>query len=403
MLNKKIDPYNINDLRVLPEFSVCQNVVRHIIDTTINNSKIKLRSDESEIYLQWFLIEYINTTNTKFQRKIFVNMLNEYFQELKSNRIKYFMPLYNLEYEGDNLMIDDSIQIRKISKHEHQFISNIKSNVLISLAIKRIKYVFVIKIKDGDDNARCAREKAIETINKFLVIKSGDLYLGGLYGFKKKSIEYELIDFEPMNTFSHNKYIINTNLIKKIHCLLSEIGHCYPSHGKTNDYKKKYDDYFDRIIVRFNDALKNKTDSEKIVDLIFALEILLVSHSGEIKTRLSQRAGLFIGYNDEEQIKIWKHVRSLYDFRSSHVHKSKDIKIKIKDSEPITKKYAVKQLENWTRRAIFQMIILTQTPDHKDLPIDHLHQKLDQAMFDMKLNFQFRKLSKKIDYALKQF
>lgn len=396
---KKINLYDLESLCEIPEFNICENVLDHIIKKQkLKFSKI---TNNFELHLQQIIIKYFAVSNKHFQYKLIINAINEYFNEVQDDILTYFIPLYHLEFQGRHFRINSFAQIRKISKFEHDYLINIKSNLPTQMAIKQINHVLEIKIKNTTNNAYHIRLMADEILNKLLIIRSGDLRRGGLYAIKKKHVGFGLIDFEPMYIFSQNSYAITQKNIKKIRSGLSTISKCYPSHDKTRDFEQKYGDYFNRLINRFNTAVKNKSENEKIVDLIFALEILLVSQPGEIRTRLSQRAGLFIGRDDKEQIMIWQYVKSLYDFRSKYVHMSKSTQIKIKNSEPITKKSATLQLETWVRRGIYQMVVLTQSTKYANLKIDQIHKKLDLAIFDNKLNLEFRNLSKKSHLFLK--
>ena len=110
--------------------------------------------------------------------------------------------------------------------------------------------------------------------------------------------------------------------------MLSTISNLYPgiiseemekNRSQLEKELKKHD-YFDRTIRRFAGALETQNKSEKIVDFILSLEILLVSSVGDGTLKISQRTAQFIGKNDLEKLDIWKHMMSFYNFRSGQVH-----------------------------------------------------------------------------------
>lgn len=392
----------IDKLRRLPEFRACKNILKQITKNHTFLDKNKTRESILESDLQDILIEYTNKHGRVISDTKINQVIGNYLHYLENDQDKifYFSPLYNLEFKGNELIIDDSIKIRKITESEKKYLTEYYNNMApILLAIRQVSHVFVIKIPKNVDNPKnIARKKAIQTINKFTLIKKGDIYLGGMYAIKKSECwtpqqKFDKIILEPIDTYSQHKYILQNKTHNKFQTLLRQINKRYPT--SSNIESEKYDDYFDRIIRRFNASLTNKDESEKIVDLVLALEILLVSSSGENTLRLSQRTALFIGINDKEKLLIWNYMKSFYNFRSGQVHEFKDKKIKIKNSIPISKKIALEKLYDWSRRAIIQMILFSQENDNYELSLQDLYHKIDESMFDQELNTKITGLAKK--------
>ena len=76
------------------------------------------------------------------------------------------------------------------------------------------------------------------------------------------------------------------------------------------------------------------------------------------------------------------------------MHELTDRNMKIPNFPQISKENANKKLEEWTRRAILKMIIFSQTPEFEELSIKQLFKKIDESMFNLKLNTKIIKLEK---------
>jgi len=418
---KQINLKKIDELKILPQFKVCRNILVQIRKKQIKKEKNKPTLQIIELHLQDLLIEYMKLYDQTFKKKYFIIVLKHYFNYLENeqNKLFYFSPLYNFEFDANEFLIDEFIKIRKISDDEQKYLLDYYEKFSpIKISIKKIKYVFLISIKnDADDPGNLAREKIIQTINKFKIIKHGDIHSGGLYNFEKSenwnpNNKFARILIEPVDIFSRDKYFLKKKHSKKFQILLKKISKRYPmlkinnninnitENKKIENYLDKYDGYFDRVIRRFSSALEKNDESEKIVDLVLTLEILLVSSAGDSTLKLSQRTALFIGKNKNEKLEIWRYIPPFYSFRSGQVHESIDRTMKLKNLPEITKNDAIKKLEIWSRRSILQMIFFSQERGSSKFTAKQLYKKIDEAMFDKILNSKFLKINNEILYLL---
>jgi len=413
-VNKKnIDVNKINELTSHPLFKTWKNILKTICGKKISKEENKSLNQTIELHLQDILIEYSKKKKTRFDKKLFSNIFENFLKYLENykNRLYYFLPIYNFEFDGKELVIDEFIKIRKIFENEKKFLMKYYDTFSpIKVSLSQIKHVFIINIQnDLDDPLSLIEKKIFQVLNKFKILKSGDIHSGGLYNFDKSENwnpknKFHKIKIEPVGLTSNKKYFLLKKHSKKFQTMLIQISNQYPgfeideSELEQNDIEKY--DYFDRAIRRFSNALEKQDKSEKIVDFVLSLEILLVSSTGLNTLKISQRTAQFIGRNDKEKLEIWRHMIPFYDFRSGQIHEFSDRIIKVENLPSITKEVAIKKLEDWTRRSILQMIYFSQDVEFSKSTIKQLLKKIDQAMFDSKLNSKLLKLSKETSKQL---
>lgn len=412
-INKKgIDVQKIEELIPLPLFKSWKNFLKMICGKQIIKEDNKTINQTHQSHLHDLLLAYNAHGKTRFNKKVFDNIFKKFFTylEKEQNRLYYFSPVYNFEYD-DELEIDEFIKIRKISPTELDFlIEHYDGFTPIKVALSTIKYVFVINIeKTQEDPLSFVTEKIFQVLNKFKLLKRGDIHSGGLYNFDKSENwnpknKFHRILVEPIGIVSNKKYSLQKKYSKKFKFMLTKINNLYP--GIINDelkanqslLKKEHTkhNYFDRAIRRFAGALETQNKNEKIVDFVLSLEILLVSSVGDNTMKISQRTAQFIGKNDMEKLKIWQHMMAFYNFRSGQVHEFEERPMDVENLPSITKDDAIKKLDNWTRRAILQMIFLYQEKEYSKLTFKQIFRKIEASMFDKKTDAYFLKFNKEL-------
>jgi len=412
---KNVDVTKISSLLKIPEFKVWRNILLQIYQKNIEKEENKTYLEIADNHLQDLLIEYTRENKNKFNKKIFnlkINLFENYLTNFQ-HTFFYFSPLYNFELDGKELIINEFIKIREITKAEKQYLLNYYDQFSpIKILLNKINYVILLNISESSHSSSItATMKLIEILNKFKILQNGDIYSGGLYVYNKSpnwnpNNKFTRIEIESTGILSQNKYSITKTNLTKIKKLFSYIDYHYPTPKinklKNNDeeiktienYLKKYDDHFTKVIKRFCGALDKDDKSEKIVDFILSLETLLVSSPGDSTMKLSQRLALFLGRTDDEKYEIWQYMQTFYNFRSGQVHELTDRNMSVPNLPQITKDDASKKLEIWTRHAILKMIIFSQNPEFNDLSIKQLFKKIDKSMFDSKLKIKILKIDK---------
>lgn len=125
---------------------------------------------------------------------------------------------------------------------------------------------------------------------------------------------------------------------------------------------------------RYSYAHERHRNEDKIIDLLIAAEALFMSdydpkmkpYLGELRYRLSERAGLFLGGSDMTICRmVFQHIRTAYDLRSAIVHggKSDEIKLPNKlDDTRMSLEEFVWKVQEYMRIAICKAITLALQP-----------------------------------------
>lgn len=398
-----IDIKKIEEVRTLGHFKIWQKIINQLYGKLIIPEENKTLDQTIDYAIQDLVIEYFNRCTKTFQKRIVEELFENYNYYLKNDQktFFYFSPLYNFEFDSNEIQLEESIKIRKISKNEKEFLLKFYNNFSpVKISINKIKFVFILKSSgDGDDPLSTPEKQLFHMLNKFKILNNGNICLGGLYYFDKSDNwnpknKIDRIKVEPIGILSTKKYVLHKKYSEKFKELIIKISKQYPDKTQSN---LEFYDVLDRTIHRFSNALEKNDVSEKIVDLVLCLEILLVSASYDSSMKLSQRTALFIGKNVKERLYILEHMVDFYSFRSGQVHEFKDRPLK----KDMTKDFVLKKLELWTRRSILQMIFFSQEKKFSKSTFRQLLKKIDHSAYDPKLNTIMQNLSNEIIKILK--
>ncbi len=396
--NNNINSSNIDTISDSPSLKAWANVLKALC----NSQKISITNQDAKSHVLDIIVQFLNTA-TRNNRSKLAKILDDFMYYLENEKkwLYYFVPIYNLDFDGNELEIDKFMKIRKISDEQKSYLrAEYEGFAPIRVNVGKIRHIFVVRVERNDtDPARTIRNRVDVVLNKFRLLKSGDIVAGGLYCFEKSENwnpygKIDKINPEPTGIVSSNMYVLTESHREKFLSLLCVINNRYPV-AKGGDYSKKYGDYFEKTIQRFNESLLERNVNFRMVYLVLTLEVLLVSSPGDNTSKISQRTALFIGRNDDEKKKIWEHMRQFYNFRSGQIHEYVERTIKV-DSKTIPIKKATAMLETWTRRSILQMIFFSQEKDTLQFDKVELCKSIETSMFDRTLNSRFSTLHKKI-------
>jgi len=395
--NNNVDLNQISQLKSLPHFRFWMKALNQLCDKIISNEENKTLNQTIEIYIQDLLISYFDHDPKRFDKRLTLKLFENFFNYIKNekNTLFYFTPLYNFEFDGSELCVEPFVKIRKIFENERNYLFEYYDKFSpVKVSVNKIKYLLIITVDDDvSDPSSFVENKIYQVLNKFKIINDGNIRSGGLYNFDKSEKwnprnKFHRIRIEPVGISSNNKYTLRKKHSEKFQELILKITKQYPD--LSND-ELELSDVFDRVIRRFSGALEKEDKSEKIVDLVLCLEILLVSVAHDSTLKISQRTALFIGKSIKEKLEISDHMISFYNFRSGQVHEFKDRPVKVEKT--LTKDFVIKKLESWTRRSILQMFYFSQEKKYSKLTFRQLLKKIDESMFNVKINSEFLKLS----------
>ena len=381
--NKNLDYKNIKNIKALPEFLDCIDLLNKKI-----SSKFKVDRDD----LHGIIIEY-RKKSTSFDEKKFQEILTRfitYFQT-EQDYTHYFCPIYNFETRIAEMEIDQYCKIRKIKKWEYNRLKEIYQQWRpVKAQLGSIENILIISINKNDyRKTEYAKDKKEELLHKFRICSKGSIKFGGLYEYAKSgnwnpTEELDKLEFDKPGLHSIEKYKVEKAGKKKFLSLMKKIGNRYPSGSDP-----KYLDYFDKIIRRFSSTLDKIHPSDKITDFVICMEALLVKGNNESSFRFKQNCSLLLGDDDDSRKKLMNVMGEFYSFRSKQVHELNEKAIDIPGRQKMTTLQALPEIEDLARKSILKMIILSQEDGFKEFNYSQLITKIEESVFDTSLKERF--------------
>ena len=210
-------------------------IIKNIVDSFTE----KLAPDIKDEIIIGFVIEYFNNSNKKVI--LSSNFLNGALKKLiaflenDTKYFTYFSPLHNFKSNLESININKSTKIRRVTNTEkqkmkevHQGVSNIIAN------LEKISHILVVQIEKKGRNQQPkieANQEILNVCNILKVFKEGSIKTGGLFAFNlsenwnpRKNISR--IDFEPLETYSVNKFLFDDNI--QFRKFYEKLGNCFP-------------------------------------------------------------------------------------------------------------------------------------------------------------------------------
>jgi len=367
-------------------------ILKNIIRTTQKELSYEIEHD----IIADFVIEYFKNSDKRpilsrnFLEKTF-DSLNK-FLENDSRYLYYFSTIHNFKLNTDEITINGSTKIRKITENEKRRILSINNNALtIQRNLERSSYIIVTKLEKTNHSSnykQSAKQIISNTISLLKIFTYGDVKAGGLYSsrFSEKWNPRSIMDkiiYEPVEIYSENSYNLDDpfsfqNFVKKMN-------KCFPH------VKDRY--FFDNTIRRFSSATNQKNKTDELVDFVIALESILVPEKiAGTTARLSHRTATIGGKTDKEMLEILEFIPAVYDLRSGLVHGDSDRTLKI-NGKIMKLEHASQKMENLTRVIIKKMMIFSQTKENFDKNQGAILKKIDQMVYKREYLEKFRKIT----------
>ncbi len=392
--DKQLDYNKIENIEKINDFEDFKEWFNH------SHKNLNISSDQ----LQGLIIEQTRESNV-FHTNSFLKILEKFYAFLEEEKYThYFCPIYNLESNLGEIQIQnstdsidtDQIKIRKIKLWEKEYLNEVYENwIPAQVQIPLIEYCLIISVNTTlQDEDRGVVDKMQEVLDKFRLCKNGDIKFGGCYEFKDGS-EWnphrtcQLITYEKAGMYSREQYKFNKNEADRFLSLLKKINTRYP----IND--EKYSTYFGKIIKRFSGTVDKKNSADKLTDLVICMETLLVAGAGGNLHRFKQNSAMLLGNNFAENIKIENLMDSFYNYRSGQVHELEERQIKL-NGKNIPIEEGLRIMRDYTKRAILKIILLSQDPEFEKLTHKKLISKINESIYDLKLQEKFQDLENEI-------
>lgn len=328
-----------------------------------------------------FLRNYLEELQSfKFESRVFNKVFNSFRNHIKNELHKryYFSPLHNFESKSEKERFDNDLQIKRISTQEFRDVANLGygrgKQSEVSHEFWKLTHVICYELEkpvsfyEDNKNVDALFKKILHAVKIF---EKGDVQVGALY--RTYSLTWKTKPTQIIGNEFHVGSANKMSLTKKTMAELKDFFHNY----QNLNFSKKEMKFLHVAINRFSSSIENENPEDKVVDYVISLESLLLSSPGEASLRISARAAMLLGENDDDREFLWKFMRQSYNLRSGIVHGEGVRKFAI-DDKSFEIVEITSQLESITRKAIKKMLNLIKSYKNQNEILDDI----DIAMFN---------------------
>jgi len=370
------------DLEQLAEFATV---------TLLSRDIPPLAGSIAQIFPFHFLDKYLeNARRLQFEKEIFDNIYIDYETHLymPRNSYRYFILLLNFQSESEKIELDGGITIHRVTPDVIEKLWGILqfSDFFRRHEILNTKFMMemIYQHPKGESiDSNIILNIFNKVISALRIYKEGVPYFDRLYHIP---LYYPSMDIGatgqiiPRLTISNKKY----NLKKEEE---SEFVKYWKFFKDISENVGKHE-YINIALRRFNYALIESEQEDKLIDIMIALEALYLKELDELKYRLSLRIAILLGKTDEQRMIIKNFIGESYKVRSMVVHGKKIKKIKIEDKH-ISLKELILKLKSYLRQSIYIFLKLKEIYYDHDSIID----MLEKAILNPSLREDISKIS----------
>lgn len=371
-------------------------IAKNILESKLKNSKKKDISKMQDLgkiaveQLSRFIIQYMKErdSNPAIAFKKTISSFNKHLDYNLFSTV-YVTPLYSVTGDFDMIRFSSSLYIRKATVDEYSKIVRLQNLPLkeIDQYQRRLKFILVCNVSnDIEDLQSEALQEYAFVLNLLKLFKDGYPQFGRTYMLDSEYLDtgkIELIPSHYENITSYDPVKFTRQDAKRFYAFYKNI--------EKKCVGIKNPEFLTNSIWRFGMAYTHRTISNKIVDYVIALEVLLTDSPGESTIKLAHRIAALCGDTDDEMLESWEFMRAAYSFRSGIVHASKERKIKIQ-SRTVPVNEISNKLHKMTKKSILRVINLLDTYEKQREILD----ALDQSVYDRKRIIHLRKAWKSV-------
>ena len=387
--------FNIKTGKHLTEnshFKIARNILKSKLKD-VKKKDISKTQDFGKIAIEQlsrFVIQYMKERDSN-PAMAFKKTMSSFNKHLDGNLFStvYIAPLYSVTGDFDTIRFSPNLYIRKATMEEYSKIVRLQNLPLkeIDQYQRRLKFILVCNVPNDieDLQAKALHEYAF-VLNLLKLFKDGHPQFGRTYTLDSEYLDtgkIELIPSHYENITSYDPIKITQQDAKRFYAFYKNI------EKKCKGIKNS--EFLINSIWRFGMAYTHRIISNKIVDYVIALEVLLIDSSGETTIKLAHRIAALCGDTDDEMLESWEFMRAAYNFRSGIVHASKERKVKIQSKEvPVNE--ILNRLHKMAKKSILRVINLLDTYEKQR----EILEVLDRSVYDRKRITHLRKTWKSI-------
>lgn len=346
---------NEEDIRALPEFTLCVDAVRQSHDVP-EGTKI----EKSLIDFLCKLAEASVVSNTPFSQwkplsfdlDIYTKTYKSYEDDLYSGKqMIAFAHLRGFESEVQDIDLGDSFKIRRVLPDEIVQLWYGHDSMQGFINANDFRVIQFCIVEEYAANQAFSRQGFETIVTALRLWKAGDIGYDTVYCFPKWSHWGGQISGGKSFFFGHPPVSLESSEIEKFKEFYARFG----------DLNVDSHDFLRIAITRFNDSYQRMKREDELLDIMIALEALFSEASGDLSWKVSRRVARLLETDPRIRKDVSDIVRGGYEARNDIAHGTKrvtDIKGKFQDDQrekiPLTD--FVPLIREYLRRALKEVI-----------------------------------------------
>ncbi len=320
------------------------------------------------------IVDFIKHTNgLQFNENKFEEIYKGISDYVSNDLVKFSCSaqIFGFESDVDELIIDESVSIRKYSEAEckedwqHSRFFGSRMFILNPSDFK-LEIIFSKKKEYLRHHAGEGQTELKNALTLLRLFKSSTVRIGPIQIKPAQWVPFGGITIAGIDERHGGSYHLNIGELLELRKLWSDI----KAINLTNVYPLEI------ALKRFNFAHERSGLEDKLIDIMIGFETLYSDSNTEIRYKISLRTAILIGNNLEERKIIFKVMQEAYLKRSDLVHGRK-LEDRISVSKPVNKEFRMHEfvdlIKNYLSDSIKSFIKLSRNKNHKQI-INELHE-----------------------------
>jgi len=270
-----------------------------------------------------FLLNYLDIDQSFEFNQMNFGLIYSYYEDYLFKRltpVRILTIIPNLSIESDKISLTENDSLIKLADDDFNLIYSltIEKNYLMNLLVPSYGCVFEQKIIVNDyydiPSEKNHREFLLTSLKLF---KQGDIMI-------LNSVNINNNPFYGTTTIGINDRMPLFNLKNKYIISKKEETEFIAFYNKIKRHLIDFSNFIRLALSRFEGTWLRKTNDDKLVDLIIALEALYLQKGSGNSNRLALYISWFIGADFKDRKNIYKFIRDTYRYRNHIVHGSSE-------------------------------------------------------------------------------
>ena len=298
----------MSEIEMLSEVAKLREYLQNLVDD--NSNDIKIRKIVSD-YIYTLLYKYADYgLFPKFNENAFLKVFS-WLEDYMYGEIEYkhYAPLYRFNMPTNKIKLPDNFLIIKVRPEE--LVEILKSG---SLRHEVFFLTHVIHFTSKTSNYEEKKQTLDDIITALRLFKAGRVGYNTIYSHPALT---EALGSSHSSTnrilLGDIDYTLNNNEVSQFRILCENF-------LRYSSKRIKQQKFMSIAIDRFNLALEERDEEDRIINLSIALEALFSTGSEDLTYKLRLRISVLVGQDDNESNFLFDFINKAYEIRSKLVH-----------------------------------------------------------------------------------